>query len=239
MQFLIYNAEFAGRRADLEVVRIGHCNAASVSQDLLLFLRKSCDCGSRTIQNILQHFFFAALKIILLKSHCLCEQDEGIPVALSLSGRLDDGPGCSQSAISIAAVDVVLFHGKSRRQNDVRVKRGLRHKALVDYCKEIFPLQALDNSVLVGDCVCRIAAVHIQGTDGLVTGQRKGGSNLVDIQLPGRLFAEIRALDQILVYIIRIDGTAAAKAATRILPGTGHKREDHDQAGGHAAVYVA
>ena len=86
-------------------------------------------------QKLLKHLFLCLLKICLLISHGLSQQAKGVPIALTLSGRLDDFPGCPKGTVSVRCIHISLFHGKGGGQKDVRIHGRICHEPLMDHRK--------------------------------------------------------------------------------------------------------
>ena len=86
-------------------------------------------------QKLLNHFFLCPLKIFLLISHGLSQKAEGIPIALTLPGRLNDFSGSSKGTVSVRRIHIGLFHGKGGGQQDVGIHGRICHEPLMDHRK--------------------------------------------------------------------------------------------------------
>ncbi len=150
--------------------------------------------------------------------------------------RLDHRPHELQADRPIALCDVVVLEERRRRQDDVRVPRGVGKNLFVDDREEVVALQTLHDAILIGNRHQRVAVVDEQHLHRRVVVVQQRASEMVHVDDPRRRFGDVIPLRGLDPPGQRVAHGEAAAAHAEL---AGDRRQREDRGRRAAAVAVA
>ncbi len=165
------------------------------------------------------------------------EVREDLGVRPRLADRLDHGPDELQADRAVSLRDVVVLEKRRRRQQDVRVPRGVGEDLLEDDGEEILALQPFEHAVLIGHRRQRVAVVDEQHLDRRVPELEQRAAEMVHVDEAGGRLGRVvdprRRLDA------ERGGVAHRVAAAADAELAADRRQRENSGRGAAAVAVA
>ena len=139
--------------------------------------------------------------------------------------------------MSVGSVCVGLFYRRGGWKNNVGILRSISHKSFMNDGEQIFPLQPLDNSVLVRVYGCRIRLIYIQTHDRRILQFSQSVTQLIDADHTCRRRHEIFPCDDSHIECGRC-GQISQRPAAHFFHRTNQRRQTGDQPGRHGAIAI-